>query len=112
MNGKFAFLTFLFYGVFMFSAAAQILNADQFGRKVDSLHTFKGLFEFGATIQKQNSIIFSCNTRLDLSYWYKNSLFVLVGKFNLFRSGSQDILKGGYGHGRMRLFQNNSINTS
>lgn len=90
-------------------AKGQILNADQFGSQVDSTRHFKGLFEIGANIQKQNTILVALNTKLDLAYWHKQSLYTIVGQFNLFRSGSKNLINGGYAHARMRLQQENWI---
>jgi len=89
--------------------SAQLLNADSYGSKVDSVHHFKALFDIGLNIQKQVDVVFSFNTKVDLSYYYKESLFVLVGKFGLFRSGSENILNGGFAHSRIRLAKNNWI---
>lgn len=88
---------------------AQILNADRLGTKVDSVHTFKALFDIGFNIQKQVDIILSLDTKVDLSYYYKQSLFVLIGNFKLFRSGLVNILNGGYAHTRLRFAQHNWI---
>lgn len=84
---------------------AQILNADRFGSQVDSTKQFKGLFEVGANIQKQNTLLISIDTKLDLAYWQKQNLYTLVGQFNLFRSGSKNLINGGYAHARMRFKQ-------
>ncbi len=92
-----------------FYTKGQILNADQFGSQVDSTRHFKGLFEIGANIQKQNTILVALNTKLDLAYWHRQSLYTIVGQFNLFRSGSRNLINGGYAHARMRLQQENWI---
>jgi len=94
------FLILIGYGN---TISAQILNADLYGSKVDSTHRFRALFDLGFNIQKQTSIIYSLNTRVDLSYYYKQSLFVLIGNFKLFRSGSTNILNGGFAHSRVRF---------
>ncbi len=104
-----ALLTSLLIFVSSLVGSAQILNADSYGSKVDSVHSFKGLFDIGFNIQQQVNLIFSFNTRIDLSYYYKQSLFVLVGKFGLFRSGSKNILNGGFAHTRLRFLKDNWI---
>lgn len=76
------------------------------GRGVDSTHAFKAAFNVGFTIQKQVDILYSFNTNIDMSYLHKQSLFVIVGNFNLFRSGSVNILNGGFAHTRARFFTN------
>ncbi|BDS11802.1 DUF481 domain-containing protein [Aureispira anguillae] len=91
------------------SLSAQILNADRYGSKVDSVQTFKALFDIGFSIRKQVDLLFSLDSRLDLSYYYKRSLFVVVGNFKLFRSGSTNILNGGFAHTRIRLLKDNWI---
>lgn len=98
----------LFIGL-SFTSHAQILNADRYGSKVDSLHNFKALFDVGFNLQKQTTIIYSLNARVDLSYYYKESLFVLIGNFKLFRTGSTNILNGGFAHTRIRFFKNHWI---
>lgn len=86
---------------------AQILNADRFGSKVDSANTLRTAFDLGMKLYRQKTVILSFNHKLDLSYWFKRNVLILVGKFNLFRSGSKNILNGGYGHLRFRPFQHN-----
>lgn len=89
--------------------SAQILNADRFGAKLDSTTTFKALFDIGFSIQKQVDLLFSFDSKLDLSYFYKRSLFVVIGNFKLFRSGSVNILNGGFAHGRVRILKDNWV---
>lgn len=91
------------------SLSAQILNADRFGAKLDSTTTFKALFDIGFSIQKQVDLLFSLDSKLDLSYFYKRSLFVLIGNFKLFRSGSTNILNGGFAHARVRILKDNWV---
>lgn len=88
---------------------AQILNADRLGSNVDSTNTFRGLFDFGMNINKQNDLIISFDTKLDLSYWFKRNVLMLVGKFNLFRTGSENLINGGYGHLRLRILHDHWI---
>lgn len=86
-------------------APAQILNADRYGAKVDSIQNFKVLFDIGFSIRKQVDLLFALDSKLDLSYYKKRSLFVCVGNFKLFRSGSTNILNGGYAHTRIRVLK-------
>jgi len=86
------------------SGNAQILNADQFASKVDSSQSFKALFDFSMNIRRPKTLVLSISTGLDMSYWYKKSLFILKGKFSFFRSGSNDFLNSGFAHLRVRLF--------
>lgn len=88
---------------------AQILNADRYGDGVDSSKTFRGIFDIGFTLQKQTNLLFSLRTRLDLSYYHKKSLWVLIGNFKLFRSGSTNILNGGFAHARVRFAKDHWI---
>lgn len=103
------FSTFILITLLSGPLSAQILNADRFGAKLDSTTTFKALFDVGFTIQKQIDLIFSFDSKLDLSYYYKRSLFVLIGNFKLFRSGSTNILNGGFAHGRVRILKDNWV---
>jgi hypothetical protein len=98
-------LALLFSG----SISAQILNADRFGATLDSTNNFKALFDIGFSVQKQVDLLFSLDSRLDLSLFYKRSLFVLVGNFKLFRSGSTNILNGGFAHARTRILKENWV---
>lgn len=106
---KYSFLFITLFTIFSYSAKAQILNADRFGSSVDSTKFLKAAFDFGMKLDRQKTVILSFNTKLDLSYWFKNNILIVVGKFNLFRSGSSNILNGGYGHLRLRLAQNNWV---
>lgn len=103
------FSTFILTLLLSSTISAQILNADRFGAKLDSTNTFKALFDIGFTIQKQVDLIFSLDSKLDLSYFYKRSLFVLIGNFKLFRSGSTNILNGGFAHARTRIIKDNWV---
>jgi hypothetical protein len=83
----------------------QILNADAFGTPVDSSHAFKAVIDFGMELNKQNSLILSFDTKADLSYWFKNNVLISTSQFSLFRSGSQNLINGGFSHLRFRLRQ-------
>jgi len=89
--------------------SAQILNADRFGGQLDSTTSFKALFDIGFSLQKQVDLLFSLDGKLDLSYFHKSTLFVLVGNFKLFRSGSTNLLNGGFAHARVRVLKKNWI---
>lgn len=102
-----SFFTFLILTATMFSTSAQILNADSYGSKVDSTHHFKGLIDFSFTLRKQVDIILSFGSKADFSYYYRQSLFVITGNFNLIRSGNQDLLNSGFAHTRIRFKKDN-----
>lgn len=106
----------LFYTIVLFLllgqgrlCSAQILNADRYEVSIDSLQPFKMLVDLGFSINKQNSLIFSLDSKLDLSYAKKQNLWVLVGQFKLFRSGSNNLLNGGFAHARSRFFRANWV---
>ena len=99
------YLLISFLLLYSTTAKTQILNADRYTMSVDSLHPFKALIDIGFSINKQNSLIFSLNNRLDLSYNKGQNLWVLVGQFKLFRSGSKNLLNGGFAHARSRFFK-------
>jgi hypothetical protein len=84
---------------------AQILNADRYNVAVDSLKPFKALVDLGFSLNKQNTLLFSFDTKLDLSYSKPQNLWVLAGQFKLFRSGSRNLLNGGFAHARSRFFR-------
>ncbi|MGH1335181.1 MAG: hypothetical protein ACRBFS_03570 [Aureispira sp.] len=98
-------LTIVFLLLSSTSAKAQILNADRYEVSTDSLRPFKAIIDIGFSINKQSSLIFSLNNRLDLSYNKGQNLWVLVGQFKLFRSGSKNLLHGGFAHARSRFFK-------
>lgn len=100
---------FLLIGLTAQKGQAQILNADRLGSQVDSTNTFRGLFDFGMNINKQIDLIVSFDTKLDLSYWFKRNVLMLVGKFNLFRTGSENLINGGYAHLRLRILHDHWI---
>ncbi|MCP4437628.1 MAG: DUF481 domain-containing protein [Aureispira sp.] len=106
---KFLFSIVVLIGLNYQVSQAQILNADRLGSKVDSSNTFRGVFDFGMSMKKQTDLIISFNTKLDLSYWFKRNVLMLVGKFNLFRTGSDNLINGGYGHLRLRILHDHWI---
>ncbi len=85
------------------SLKSQILNADGFGTVVDSANRWKGHVDFGMQLNKQTSLIVSFDTRADLSHWWRGNVMMLAGRFMLFRTGSQNLVNGGYGHYRFRV---------
>ena len=103
------FFTLLIISSAIFNCSSQILNADSYGSKVDSTHHFKGLIDFSFTIQKQVDIILAFGSNADFSYYYKHSLFVVTGNFNLIRSGNQDLLNSGFAHTRIRFRKDNWV---
>lgn len=102
------FFTFLF--LFKSSCTqAQILNADRYEVTIDSTKPFKALLDIGFSINKQNTLLFSLDSKVDLSYARGQNLWVIVGQFKLFRSGSKNLLNGGFAHARSRFFRKNWI---
>ena len=98
--------------IFLFSfppVFGQILNTDGLGRPVDSTKVFNAMLDFGLTINKQNSLLIAMDTKAELSYWHKNSSLIFSSNFALFRTGSQNLLNGGYAHLRFRMRQNKLI---
>lgn len=96
----------IFFLFFLPSAYCQILNTDGIGRPVDSSNVFNAMFDFGLTINKQNSLLIAMDTKAELSYWHKNNSLIFSSNFALFRTGSQNLLNGGYAHLRFRMRQN------
>ena len=84
---------------------AQILNADRYGAALDSTKPFKALADLGFGVNKQLTFLVSADLKLDLSYFYKKSLFVLVGKYRLVQSSGRDLVHNGFAHARVRLFK-------
>ena len=84
---------------------AQILNADRYEVTVDTLKPFKALLDIGFSLNKQTNLLFSLDNKIDLSYAKGQNLWVFVGQFKLFRSGSRDLLNGGFAHARSRFFK-------
>lgn len=89
--------------LFSVAAKAQILNADGFGTIVDSSNRWKGHIDFGMQLNKQTDLLISFDTRADVSHWWRGNVMMLAGKFALFRTGSQNLINGGYGHYRFRF---------
>lgn len=100
------FCIFSFFLYFFPSGYSQILNADKFGRGVDSTHVIKVVWDLGINLNKQQSLLITLDTKLDLAYWWRRSLLVSVSNFNLFRSGSKNLLNGGFSHLRWRYLGN------
>ena len=102
-------LIFFFYGligkVFIPAAQAQILNADRYGATLDSTKPFKAVVDLGFSIDKQLSLLLNAHTKVDLSYFYKKSLFVLVGQYRFVQSGGKELVHNGFAHSRVRLFK-------
>ena len=103
---------YLFTLLFLINSSysqAQILNADRYEVTIDSTKPFKALLDIGFSINKQNTLLFSLDSKVDLSYAKKQNLWVLVGQFKLFRSGSKNLLNGGFAHARTRFFREHWI---
>jgi hypothetical protein len=101
MRTWFLILLLLFVG----NLQAQILNADGFGATVDSSKRWLGHLDFGMQLNKQADLLISFDTRADVSHWWKGNVMMLAGKFALFRTGSTNLVNGGYGHYRFRFQQ-------
>ena len=87
-------------------AEAQILHADGFGRPVDSTHHFKGALDAGMSINKQSNVIVSFDAKGDLSYWHLNNVLITTNAYSLFRTGSKNLINGGFSHLRYRMHIN------
>jgi hypothetical protein len=99
-NKFFIIFVFLF---FYCKVHAQILHADGFGRPVDSTHHFKGALDAGMSINKQSSVIVSFDAKGDVSYWHLNNVLISTNAYSLFRTGSKNLINGGFSHLRFRM---------
>ena len=97
------FLTILAIFFILYSVKAQILHADGFGRPVDSTHHFKGALDAGMSINKQSNVMVSFDAKGDLSYWHLNNVLISTNAYSLFRTGSKNLINGGFSHLRYRL---------
>jgi hypothetical protein len=95
-----------FFLICLGSVDAQILNADGFGRPVDSTHFISGTVDFGMTLNKQSNLILSFDGRADVSYWHLNNVLISTNNYQLFRTGSLNLVNGGFSHLRFRMRQN------
>lgn len=101
MNFRFSLV--LCFLTFISVANAQILHADGFGRPVDSTHHFKGALDAGMSINKQSNVIVSFDAKGDLSYWHLNNVLISTNAYSLFRTGSKNLINGGFSHIRYRM---------
>lgn len=100
---RFLFLTLFAICFTLGSVKSQILHADGFGRPVDSTHHFKGAIDVGMSINKQSNVIVSFDAKGDLSYWHLNNVLITTNSYSLFRTGSKNLINGGFSHLRYRM---------
>ncbi len=100
---KMRYFAFCFFIFSCTKSIGQILNADALGKQVDSVHVLKGAVDFGLNFNRQNNLLISLDTRSDISYWYKNNLFVSQINYKLFMNGSKSLVNAGFAHLRYRM---------
>lgn len=102
-------LLLIIFTAFSHNGFAQILNADKFGKNTDTTKKLSGLAEIGFNINKQKDLIYSSNTSADISYSYNRNVLIFAGSFNLFRSGNNSLINGGFAHLRYRIGYDNKL---
>jgi len=84
-------------------AVAQILNTDGIGRPVDSTHVLNAAIDFGMALNKQNTMLLSFDSKADVSYLHLHNILIFVGNFSFLRSGTENLINGGFSHLRYRM---------
>ena len=82
--------------------SGQILNADKFGRHTDTSNAFRGNISLALLLNKQEKVLYSTSAAFDLSYLLKENVLILAGSSSFIRSGSENLINGGFLHMRYR----------
>lgn len=82
--------------------SAQILNAERFGKNLDSTDVFKGNFNLSYSGARRVTIISNFKTGMDFSLRWKKSEFISSGAYSWLLSGKDPIRNEGFLHLRYR----------
>lgn len=80
----------------------QILNTDAFETGVDTTRALHLKWDLGFNLIKQQTLLLAFDTELNTAWATPRNMLMLIGHFNFFRTGKQNLLNGGYGHLRWR----------
>lgn len=102
---------FLFLFVFLASGAslhAQILNAERFGKDLDSNDVFTGMVDASYSGARRVTVISSFKLGLDFSVKWKHNELITTGSYSWLLSGRDQIRNEGFLHSRYRYEKPNS----
>lgn len=85
---------------------AQILNAERFGRHLDSTDVFKGNLNASYTGARRVELISNFKTGLDFSLRWKRNEFISSGSYSWLLRGKESIRNEGFFHLRYRFGEN------
>ena len=100
---------FIFFLLLASILEGQILNTDAILRSVDSTKRFYSIVDFGLNLNKQNTLLISLDSKADFSFRFKQNTIISSSSFALYKTGSVNLVNGGYSHLRIRILENYKI---
>lgn len=101
------FIVFFFLSIV--TIKGQILNTDAILRSVDSTKRFYSIIDFGFNLNKQNTLLISLDSKADFSIRIKQNTIISSSSFALYKTGSVNLVNGGYSHLRFRMLENSKV---